>query len=137
MTVDFKPAPRIVDKGASKRKLLTEPTCRACGEPAANGHHLLGRAQRGDDCESNIIPVCGSGSMGCHGSLHGNPYVSRFGRRWEARDVRLAIGLALRPDEHSYVVQTLGWMPAASFLARNYHVRLVTTEDTFRMEEAT
>ena len=121
-----KPAPRIVDPEAAKRKLLLDPWCRACGRRAANCHHLLGKGgRRGDDDEDNLIPLCGSGSDGCHGALHGNPYTDRLGRRWTAREVRVRIGLALLPSEYAYVVEKLSQPQAAAFLAANYYVELV------------
>lgn len=123
---DPKPRPRIVDREASKRKLLRDPWCRSCRRRATNCHHLLGKGGRsGDDVEDNLIPLCGSGAHGCHGALHGNPYEAA-GRRWTALDVRLAIGLTLRPSEYAHVVLTLSAVPAASFLERIYYVELET-----------
>lgn len=116
MTADPKPEPRIVDRGAMKRKLLLDPVCRACGVRACNCHHLIGKGQGGDDVEDNLIPLCGSGSDGCHGALHGSPYM-RAGRRWEAQDVRRAIGLGLRPSEYHYVLVKLARPPSGSLAA--------------------
>lgn len=128
MTADFKPRPRIIDKKASIRKLLADPTCRACGQPATNSHHLLGRGQRGDDFEDNLIPVCGSGSHGCHGALHGSPYMTPGGRRWEAQDVRRAIGMRITPAELAYLVERLSEAQAEDHLRRNYHVEIESLE---------
>ena len=120
---DFKNGPRTVDRAASLRKLLRDPLCRSCLERAVNCHHLLGRGQGGDDDVDNLIPLCGSGSEGCHGALHGNPYVTPSGRRWDAFSVRQAIGLGLRPSEYYYAVQKLG-DSTASMLGRLYHVEV-------------
>lgn len=133
---DTKPAPRIVDPKASRRKLLADRVCRACGQQATNCHHLLGKGgRRGDDVVENMIPLCGSGSHGCHGALHGTPH-RHAGRRWEARDVRLAIGLALRPLEYARLVETLAAAPAAEYLRSAYHVEVAST-DPLVMREAT
>ncbi len=138
MPPDPKPAPRVVDKTASRRKLLVDRTCRACGAHAVNCHHLVGRGQGGDDVFNNLIPLCGNGSMGCHGALHGTPYTdSRTGRRWTARDVRQAIGLGLRPSEYRYVLEKLSrspgiaggevdYEPGREFLRVQYGVETIT-----------
>jgi hypothetical protein len=126
---DPKPAPRIVDPKASRRKLAVDVFCRAHGRTvrvrATNCHHLIGKGQRGDDVEANLIPLCGSGSHGCHGALHGNPYTDTTGKRWTARDVRLAIGLGIRPDEYAYLLCELGSETTAEFLATRYFVEVV------------
>lgn len=72
---DPKPDARIVDPTATRRKVLGDRACRACGNQAATGHHLLPKGERGDDVVDNIVPVCGDGTQGCHGALHGSPYV--------------------------------------------------------------
>jgi hypothetical protein len=120
---DWKDGPRCKDREASIRKLLADPLCRACGARAVNSHHLIGKGQGGDDDVDNLIPLCGSGSSGCHGALHGNPYVDASGRRWDAFSVRQAIGLGLRPSEYACARQKLGDGCAAT-LARLYHVEL-------------
>ena len=120
---DFKDGPRTVDRKASLAKLLRDPLCRACGARATNTHHLVGRGQGGDDDVDNLIPLCGSGSDGCHGALHGNPYVDASGRRWDAFSVRQAIGVGLRPSEYYYAVEKLRH-GAASMLDRLYHAEL-------------
>jgi hypothetical protein len=45
---------------------------RPTGHPldSLNRAHLVARSQSGDDVESNIVPLCGSGTTGCHGKLH-------------------------------------------------------------------
>lgn len=134
---DPKPAPRIKDGDASKVKLLSDPACRACRRPAANCHHLVPKgAQRGDDVPQNLIPLCGSGSDGCHGALHGSPYFYEIARSpayvgggaevaYERRDsewVRRRIGQRLRPEELLYVRSKLGEEAAAEYLHRRYYV---------------
>lgn len=138
MTVaDPKPKPRVEDRTASKRKLALDPICRACGARPINCHHLLGRGQRGDDDLNNLIPLCGSGSHGCHGALHGNPYVDRKGRRWEARAVRLAIGLSIRPSEYAYLAEKLSVASAGEHLRRFYYVEVVSVNPLVLQEVST
>lgn len=120
---DWKAGARVVDRSATRRKLLSDPLCRACGERATNTHHLVGRGQGGDDDVDNLIPLCGSGSGGCHGALHGSPYVDRRGRRWTSVCVREAIGLGLRPSEYAYAREKLA-DACAAMLARLYYVEV-------------
>jgi hypothetical protein len=122
-----KPRRRRKDSGASRRKLDADPWCRAhlrYGQHvrATNTHHLLGKGQSGDDDPANLIPLCGSGSTGCHGALHGTPYTDASGRRWEARDVRAAIGLGIRPGEYVALVRRIREAPAQERLRRFYLV---------------
>lgn len=141
MVTDWKASARIVDRGAMKRKLLADPVCRATGERAANCHHLIGKGQGGDDVEDNLIPLTGSGSSGAHGALHGNPFTDGSGRRWEARDVRQAIGLGISLSEFAYVVQKLGGSyvggvasgRVVEFLREQYHVEVESLKP-FRMQ---
>jgi hypothetical protein len=136
MTEDPRPEPRIVDPTASKRKLLLDRWCRACGALACNCHHLLGKGgRRGDDVLDNLVQLCGSGSHGCHGALHGNPYIDRFGQRWDARKVRTNIGLRLTTPELGYLVATLTPDPAAEYLRTAYYVKIVSTNPPL-LEEA-
>ncbi len=130
---DFKPPPRIVDRTATKRALLTYPTCLACGQAAANGHHILavGRGQSGDDVIENIIGLCGSGTMRCHGAFHGNPYTVQIGnwvldverrdREWVARRIGERLPTA-RPDVVAYVLGKLGREPGGAFLEATYYM---------------
>lgn len=132
MTADPKPAPRVVDRKASKRKLLLDPWCRSCPSRATNCHHLVGKGQRGDDVDDNLIPLCGSGTTGCHGALHGTPSTHQ-GRRRTARDVRLAIGLKIHPSEYGYVLGKLSAAdgdlePGRQYLRDRYYVEAATLQ---------
>lgn len=40
-------------------------------------HHRLRRSQGGDNRLSNLVSVCGHGSAGCHGDIHGGPNAAR------------------------------------------------------------
>lgn len=114
---------RIVDPTASKRILLARPRCAACGARATNCHHVLGRPQGGDDVDVNLVPLCGSGSQGCHGALHGNPYVAE-GERWDAARVtsRIGVWIARHPETVAYVLERLGDEPGRDYLRRRYGV---------------
>lgn len=133
---DFKSAPRIVDRTATKRALLTHPSCAACGAAATNGHHVLpvGRGQSGDDCVADIVGLCGTGSTGCHGAWHGSPYIhqrpglvpermitERRDAEWVARRIGAHL-LAERPDTIAYVLEKLGATAGWDFLRRRYFI---------------
>lgn len=72
-----RPAARVVNPDAGVDKIRREGRCRACGLKGTasrdggvlNRGHLVSRSQRGDDVDENIVPLCGSGTTGCHGAL--------------------------------------------------------------------
>jgi 5-methylcytosine-specific restriction endonuclease McrA len=78
--------------------------CRLCVVAATNGgytsspkpiefHHLVSRAQGGDDCEDNVVPLCPSD----HGYVTGrDPAALR------------ALAESLTDSEYAYVVGKLG-----------------------------
>lgn len=50
---------RVRDPSALLRKMLDDPSCRACGRPAVDPHHIVTRARYlGDDVPENIMPLC-------------------------------------------------------------------------------
>lgn len=60
------------------RRKLDENRCRGCGrtgrELARVGlglslHHVVPKSLGGDDAILNLIPLCGSGTTGCHGAI--------------------------------------------------------------------
>jgi hypothetical protein len=137
---DPKADPRIIDRDATKRTLVMYPECLACGGPASNGHHVLpvGRGQTGDDVSANIIGYCGTGTMGCHGSFHGNPYTVS-GRRYDPKTQLWLMGVERRdrewvtrrtgerlpderPDVIEYVLDKLGDEPGRAYLERVYYL---------------
>lgn len=135
-------ARRIVDRKASKTALLTERHCVACGRPGANAHHVVpkGSPHFGDDVVENLVTLCGSGTSGCHGAHHGNPYKVEVRKpsgdhvvyaetlSWEKRDaewVNRKIGqylAAARPDVIRYVRKKLGRKPGDAWLVRTYYL---------------
>jgi len=89
---DPKPPPRIHDKDllAQLHKELRNRPCEACGKRAGqNLHHIRNKPR--DDVRSNLAWLCGTGSSGCHGAVHGSPYVDEDGERWDAARVRNAL----------------------------------------------
>src|SRR5688500_4725357 len=69
---DPKPARRVKATTAEweqirARKLDGWP-CRVCEAfQAATLHHLVSKSLGGDDVADNCVPLCGSGTTGCHG----------------------------------------------------------------------
>jgi hypothetical protein len=140
MTADPKPERRIVDRDASRLTMLSGESCAACGGPASNCHHVVqrGAPHFGDDVIANLVLICGSGTMGCHGAHHGSPYVVEVavdrrepgGSLRERRDaewVNRRIGetiKARRPDVIAYVLGKLGDEPGRAFLERIYYLTL-------------
>jgi hypothetical protein len=79
--------------------------CRVCGRggPAGIGcslHHLVPKSQLGDDVAGNLVPLCGSGTTGCHGHVENR---SRFHRS--------ILRGKLTEEERDYVIgrQGEGW----------------------------
>ncbi len=82
----------------SKLHAAKQGPCRICGRPPRNSlHHLVPRSLGGDDTYANLVPLCGSGTTGCHGLI-------------EARNpVALAsLALLLDDNEYAYIVGKLG-----------------------------
>lgn len=144
-----KPAKRLVDAQAIRRAQLRSCGCVACGwQVGGNVHHVLPKGKGGDDVDGNLLVLCGTGTSGCHGAHHGNPYetpvkwhrdedgsfyeqytIERRDREWVDRRVGAHI-VTLRPDIIKYVVRKLGYDAGRAFLAKTYYVELVppTTE---------
>jgi hypothetical protein len=51
--------------------------CVRCGRRAASWHHRLARGRGGPDDAYNCIPLCGSGTTGCHGWVEHNRAAAR------------------------------------------------------------
>ena len=106
-TPDPRPAKRVVDPRAGVEKCQLEGRCRACGR-IPTGHpldklnraHLVSRGAGGDDLDENIVPLCGSGTTGCHGRLHSHE------RGW--RVVASALRRNLLHVEIQYVLRKRG-----------------------------
>lgn len=59
-----------------KNATLADRECWGCGREGANGHHLIPKdfTKPGPDADWNTVTLCGTGTAGCHGAYHGNPY---------------------------------------------------------------
>jgi HNH endonuclease len=118
----FKPAARIVDPGATQKKLLRDRECRGCGSPASEGHHILFRSGRGDDVPDNIVPLCDV----CHAIVHrggGHPRqftVWRQATKAEVNHIVVRIGRSFTREEILYVLDKLGDSPGREYLSRRY-----------------
>lgn len=127
---------RIVDPDAMRRAKLLNRWCVACLHEGANSHHVLskGSPYHGDDVIQNLLTVCGSGTMRCHGAIHGSPYVVTVptylndGMSKERRDaewVNRRIGkhlLEQRWDVIDYVLKKLGAVAGADYLLRKHYI---------------
>jgi len=138
MPSDPKSGPRIVDLEALRRARLSGDECAACGAPPANVHHVIpkGAPYFGDDVPGNLLLICGSGTMRCHGAFHGSPYeatisyiqndqaklVERRDREWVAR--RIGLKILKRPDIVDYVSDKLGDGPGREYLRRVYYANV-------------
>lgn len=82
--------------------------CRVCGSPYVSLHHLLSGPLRSDELD-NLIPLCGSGTTGCHGI-----YTSRMSgvsadgvlRTWA--EVADRIRRSLTRNELLYITDRIG-----------------------------
>lgn len=92
---------RKLDSTARDRKLASDPTCRATGNRATEGHHILLRSQGGDDVEDNILPL----SLPPHAIYHATGVLK---------------GVKLTDAEYAYLVSKLGEEAAADYIERKF-----------------
>jgi 5-methylcytosine-specific restriction endonuclease McrA len=96
---DPKDGPRVsaLPEEWYRLRRVKDGPCRVCGYRATSLHHLVPRSLGGDDVEQNLVPLCGSGTTGCHGLVEeGDPAARRGLRR------------SLKKDELAYVVRRKG-----------------------------
>ena len=108
---DPKGAPRVKDKGASKRARQQQRSCVLCGDPAAGVHHVVpkGSPNFGDDLPANLVALC----TGCHGDVEG--------RKGTARKELGAYLVRCRPDVIEYARKKLD--PGGdAWLQRHYKI---------------
>lgn len=92
---------RKLDSTARDRKLASDPTCRATGKRATEGHHILLRSQGGDDVEDNILPL----SLRPHHDYHATGRLP---------------GVKLTEAEMAYLVSKLGQAGAEDYVMRKF-----------------
>ncbi|MDM2451152.1 HNH endonuclease signature motif containing protein [Mycobacteroides abscessus] len=72
--------------------------CEVCGKHGAtNAHHRVNASQGGRGTLANLLLVCGSGTMGCHGRITVHP-------NWAK-----AHGYSVRPGDEPSCVPVLRW----------------------------
>lgn len=70
--------PKVTSRTVAKRRAcFCGGTLPGCDGKAATGHHVLSKAQGGDDVEANIVPASGSGTTGCHGLIEAENVTAR------------------------------------------------------------
>lgn len=112
MSADPRPARRHVASPAEWNELRAQKLgpCRGCDDRPLRLHmtlhHLVGRDLGGDDVADNLIPLCGSGSAGCHGKAEAE----------RDRATLTRIRHSLTPYEAAYVLRKKG----EDFLDRYY-----------------
>lgn len=87
---DFKQPSRVIadrDDWEILRRHKLGP-CRVCGKRSwpLGLHHLVPRSQGGDDVPWNLVPLCGSGTDGCHGKVENRDTVARHELRKNLTD---------------------------------------------------
>lgn len=90
------------------RRYFSKSRCVVCDGDWHSLHHVYKRSQGGDDVLANLVPVCGSGTTGCHGKI-------------ELRDPRalFAVRASLRDQTRWYLTWKLG-AQAPGWLDRAY-----------------
>lgn len=107
----------MVDSDAGREKVNREGRCRVCGvagrlAPAGflTRAHLVAKGRGGDDIDANLVPLCGSGTTGCHGAFDNAAnyatWPAAFART--ADEVMRILWRRLTPEEHSYVIEKEG-----------------------------
>jgi hypothetical protein len=110
---DPKPAKKRIKANSDEWQRLRKAKldwCRVCNTNpfSMTLHHLVPKSLGGDDVMDNLVPLCGSGTTGCHGLI-------------EARDEWACslLGQRLAVKERAYVLEKKG----PDFLARYYGVK--------------
>jgi hypothetical protein len=90
------------------RKLDGWP-CRVCDDNKAETlHHIVSKSLGGADVADNLVPLCGSGTTGCHGLIEAH-------EMWACT----RLGQRLTNAERQYVIDTKG----AYYLERRYGLK--------------
>jgi hypothetical protein len=92
-------------------KVDDEGACRLCGKKnrpwldakerrhnTINADHIVERDEGGDDVPENCMPLCGSGTTGCHGGKHSPDPAIRLATRMLMRS-------RMKMPEEEYIVE--------------------------------
>ncbi len=93
MTADPKPRRRVQATVAERKRLRAEKLtggCRVCTDRPSELHHVVSRAQGGDDTADNLVPLCAR----CHLLV-----------TVMDRDALLALGRSLSLPERTYAAR--------------------------------
>ena len=120
---DPKPPPPVRDLAVLRRFHAFYSNCVHCGNAHITAAHLVGRGRGGDDHMGNLVPLCGSGSSGCHGAFdNGHTFIGDFGRRVTPTAVKASVAYFIRSeagdDHRKYLVGKLGSFGAESFVQK-------------------
>ena len=99
VTPDWKPEKRkkaTTKRWGEMRRGLNE-RCLVCGDPAQSAHHIVRKAQGGDDVPANLAALCGHGTRGCHGLVEARH-----------RPTLSTLRYALSDDQLDYVLKKKG-----------------------------
>jgi hypothetical protein len=112
-----KPRKRIRDSKALRDFHAANPRCILCGSSQVEAHHILSRAQGGDDVRQNLIALCHADHM----ALHGQPYREEYGgKRITPEIVRRRIGTWILSEEGIesawYLTARLGTRGSVAFV---------------------
>jgi cytochrome c553 len=106
---DPKPKKRIRDKAVYEDFHAIWRACLACTwERTVEAHHMLSRAQGGDDVLSNLLPLCRSCHRAYHnGNRHPRLAVAKFLRSEAGEDHRDYLNLKRGPFGAEHFAQKL------------------------------
>jgi hypothetical protein len=76
--------------------------CVSCGQRHESLHHAVPKSQRGADVIPNLVPLCGDGSRGCHGTLEAHS------PGWERVAAAVRSWICTDPHRWAYVLGMLG-----------------------------
>lgn len=117
-------APKRLGKAAWKKlrdRACERGVCVGCleyvGPRRLSAHHILGRDLGGDDVAENLVPLCGDGTSGCHGT-----YENRE-TGWEKIADRIRREIEIDAHRVLYLVHKRGIDGARAFLDRYYPIK--------------
>lgn len=84
-----------------------EGRCEICNGPADNAHHRKNRSVGGRHELSNLMLLCGSGTVGCHGMVTRSPYYAES-MGWRVPSYKHPAGVPVRRYRGSKASVQLG-----------------------------